>query len=115
MSASLQYEGNGQYSVYLESGYTTISKEEIYDLVREIAKHEPIPTFVEDFEYNKCWSKSIMGISDVVGSIIYSSKEPETQLKKTEDIVEDIIDETICNAQNVASEFYKDNYIIIEK
>lgn len=110
MSTSLLYNGNGVYTAHLESGPISITKEEIYDLVKEVAKKDTIPTFVADFEFNECWNKIRDKTAKTISTL--NSVSADTIV---EDEVEDFADQIISTSQNVANEYYKEHYILIDK
>jgi hypothetical protein len=115
MNNSLQYLGNGEYSVYLESGVTTITKDEIFNLAREISKKEQIPTVVSEFNFKGCWESSIKTMSSAVIDIGNSKEVGYEQRVFVEEKIEDLVDKVIVNAQKHALNYYKNKYIIIDK
>ena len=113
MSISLQYSANGIYTAHLERGEIEISAEEIHDLIRSLDAIGDSNEFLEDFGFNECWVKSLPKIKPMLNGLI---KQEDEEFKETVNAtMEEVLDEIITDAQEVANEYYSRNYILIGK
>ena len=113
MSSSLIYEGNGVYKAHLESGEIRVTQEELYAMTKDLAKIEKTPCFVDDFEYNECWIKSYPTVNSIIKDL---SKRNDKEFNKLIELeLEEMADKIIVTAQEVASDYYQRNFIMIDR
>lgn len=107
MTGGITYEGNDIYGVYLDSGYTLINKADIYELVKEIAKKEILPTLIEDYNFEESWA--------ITSHLIPEYKSKIKNIGEIEEVMEDFLEEVISVNQTIATNYFKQKYIIIDK
>ena len=110
MTGSIIYEGNGKYGANLDSGYVSIHKDEIYELIQEIAKQDTIPTFVETFEFSSLWTEAVPMIPSTTLAVSVAKTTDDAEF-----LMEDLVEEIIIVSQELARDYYTTNYIMVEK
>jgi hypothetical protein len=106
----LRYVGNGIYETEVASGTIKITKDEIYDLVRDIAKAESVPTEVNFFDAGELWNSLQPNIASAIEEI-----ENEDSIEDIDCVLGDLSDTIIIESQDAAQEYYTENYILVEK